>query len=77
MKMEKILWYMDWINAKHNLKLWVFNKRSNLRGYNLPKYAVIGAGNGGQAMAAVLKNKGNQVSLWTSNLQKIKEIVLN
>lgn len=39
----------------------------------MPKYTVIGAGNGGQAMAAILKNKGNQVSLWTGNLQKVEK----
>lgn len=38
----------------------------------MSRYAVLGAGNGGQALAALLKFKGNQVYLWTNNKQKVE-----
>ena len=38
------------------------------------KVAVIGAGNGGQAMAAWIANSGNSVSLYDRNEKKIEEL---
>lgn len=38
------------------------------------KYAVLGAGNGGQALSAILKHKGNEVRLWARNHHLVKEL---
>ena len=37
-------------------------------------YAVMGAGNGGQALAAILKTKGNEVRLWNRSKEKLDAI---
>lgn len=41
----------------------------------MARYAVLGAGNGGQALAALLKYKGNQVSLWSNSKQKVEQFL--
>ena len=45
-----------------------------IRGCNM-KIAVIGAGNGGQSLAAVLAMRGNEVSLYNRSLKRISPIM--
>lgn len=47
-------------------------KKNNVK--NLIRFAVVGAGNGGQAMAAHLAMKGYSVNLYNRSMENIKEI---